>query len=225
MLLLCNPHNPVGRVFTESELQGLAEVCLSHDLVICSDEIHQDFVYPGHAHIPIASLAPEIAARTVTLLSPSKTYNIAGLHLAIAVVSNPELRTKLNAESAGILPRKPGVLDIVAALAAYQHGDEWLGQLLSYLQANRDLLLGYVGENNLPGVTMAGPEGTYLGWLDCRAAGIQGSPMEFFLREARVALGEGADFGAAGQGFVRLNFGCARSILLDALERMRDALA
>ncbi|MCL5107582.1 MAG: PatB family C-S lyase [Chloroflexi bacterium] len=224
VFLLCNPHNPSGRVFTRAELEQVAEVCLRHNLVLCSDEIHQDFIYEGHTHIPIASLAPEIAARTVTLLSPSKTYNIAGFHLAVAVVNNPELRAKLNAASAGILPRKPGVLDIVAALAAYQHGGEWLGQLLAYLKANRDLLVGYVGEDRLPGVTMGRPEGTYLGWLDCRAAGIQGSAMEFFLREARVALGEGADFGAAGEGFVRLNFGCPRSALLDALERMRQAL-
>jgi cysteine-S-conjugate beta-lyase len=225
LFLLCNPHNPSGRVFTRGELEGMAEVCLRHNLVICSDEIHQDFVYEGHTHIPIASLAPEVAARTVTLVSPSKTFNIAGFHLAVAVVSNPELRARLQAASAGILPRKPGVLDIVAAIAAYQHGDEWLGQLLAYLQANRDFLVGYVGQNNLPGVTMAKPEGTYLGWLDCRAAGIEGSPMQFFLREARVSLNDGADFGTAGEGFVRLNFGCPRSTLATALEKMRAALA
>lgn len=222
VFLLCNPHNPVGRVFTRAELEKLAEICLRHDLIICSDEIHQDFVYPGRSHYPMASLDPEVAEHTITLLSPSKSYNIAGFHFAIALASNPELRDRLKAAGAGALPSRPGILDFVAGLAAYRDSSGWLEQVLEYLQANRDFLVRSVGEK-LPGITMFEPEGTYLAWLDCRAAGIEGPPGEFFLRESRVALSEGADFGAEGEGFVRLNFGCSRAILEEALDRMRRA--
>ncbi len=224
VFLLCNPHNPVGRVFTKAELERVAEICLRHDLIICSDEIHQDFVYEGHTHYPIASLSPEIADRTVTLISPSKSYNIAGFHLAVSVVGNPDLRTRLHAMAAGILPNRPGSLDYVAAAAAYSDGGPWLEQVLTYLQANRDSVVDYVSEN-LPGVTVFAPEATYLAWLDCREVGTPGSPGEFFMREARVALNDGPAFGAPGEGFVRLNFGCPRSILREALGRMGEALS
>lgn len=223
VFLLCNPHNPVGRVFSRLELERMAEICLRHDLIICSDEIHQDFVYDGSLHIPIASLSPDVAARTVTLISPSKSYNIAGFHFAIAVAGNAGLKARLEAACNGLLSHQPGLLDYVAGFAAYQQGGEWLGQAVRYLQANRDYLVDFVDEK-LPGVTMVEPEGTYLGWLDCREAGIDGSPMEFFLREAKVGLSNGLDFGAEGEGFVRLNFGCPRSILEEALSRMRAAL-
>lgn len=221
--LLCNPHNPVGRVFTRPELERLAEICLRHNLIICSDEIHQDFVYEGHTHIPIASLSPEVARQTVTLISPSKTYNIAGFHFAIAIATNPELRDRLCATGAGLIPGRPGILDFIAGLAAYQHGNPWLSELMPYLRANRDFLLRYL-RDNLPGIRVFEPEGTYLAWLDCREAGIEGSPMEFFLREARVALQEGTLFGVEGEGFARLNFGCPRLTLEEALRRMKTAL-
>ncbi|MHB0869147.1 MAG: MalY/PatB family protein [Chloroflexota bacterium] len=223
VFLLCNPHNPVGRVFTKAELERLAEVCLRHDLVICSDEIHQDFVYPGHSHVPIATLGPEVAQRTVTLISPSKTYNIAGFHFAIALSDNPELMGRLRRTAAGMLASSPGLFDFVAGLAAYQHGQDWLEQALAHLRGNRDFLVGYVRES-LPGVELFEPEGSYLAWLDCRGAGIEGHPGEFFLREAGVALNEGNAFGRVGEGFVRLNFGCSRAILEEALGRMKAAL-
>ncbi len=224
VFLLCNPHNPVGRVYTHRELERLAEICLRHKLIICSDEIHQDFVYEGYTHIPIASLSPEVAARTVTLISPTKSYNIAGFHISIAIASNPEVRDQLRSTAAGIVPSRPGVLDFVAANAAYRHGGPWLEQLVCYLQDNRDFLARYLRER-IPKLRMFAPQGTYLGWIDCRGAGIEGSPSEFFLREARVALNDGAQFGEEGQGFVRLNFGCQRSVLEEALERMRASLS
>jgi cystathionine beta-lyase len=222
VFILCNPHNPVGRVFRQDELQRMAEICLRHDIVVCSDEIHADFVYRGNRHIPIASIDPEIAERTVTLMAPSKTYNIAGLHFAVAIVPDPELREKLQAGRKGLV-RSPGVLDYVAALAAYREGQTWLHEVLHYLEANRDFTFEYVCEH-LPGIHMARPEGTYLAWLDCREVGLPGKPHEFFLDRAKVALNDGGMYGQAGEGFVRLNFGCPRATLSAALQRMEAAM-
>jgi cystathionine beta-lyase len=222
LFLLCSPHNPVGRVFERGELERLAEVCLRHDVVICSDEIHCDLVFQGHPHIPIASLAPEIAAQTITLMAPSKTYNIAGLSCSVAVIQNPELRTRLK-ETVPHLVSHVNLLGYTAALAAYRDGQEWLDALLAYLKANRDYLIEYLAAH-MPGIRCHKPEGTYLAWLDCRDTGIPGNPHEFFLEHARVALNDGASFGTGGEGFVRLNFGCPRAILTEALDRMQAAL-
>lgn len=222
LFLLCNPHNPVGRVFDKDELENLAEVCLRHDIVICSDEIHCDLVFRGHPHIPIASLAPEIAAQTITFFAPSKTYNIAGLSCSVGVIQNPELREHFDEAVAGVVPHI-NVLGYTAALAAYRDGQAWLDALMDYLEANRDYVLDYIAAF-MPAIECNLPEGTYLAWLDCRDAGIPGNPHEFFLERARVALNDGADFGSGGEGFVRLNFGCPRATLTAALERMRAAL-
>ena len=222
MFLLCNPHNPIGRVYERDELLAMAEVCARHDLLICSDEIHCDLIFGGHRHIPIASLDPEIARRTITLMAPSKTYNIAGLHCSFAVVQDPELRQRYCQAGAG-LTHGANLLGYTAALAAYREGGEWLKQVLAYMEANRDYVHAYVTQH-LPGVEMVVPEGTYLAWLDCRGASLEVEPSAFFMQEARVALNAGANFGPGGEGFVRLNFGCPREILVEALERMRRAL-
>jgi cystathionine beta-lyase len=212
----------VGRVFEKAELERLAEICLRHDVVICSDEIHCDLVFQGHPHTPIASLAPEVGAHTITLFAPSKTYNLAGLYCSVGVVQNPDLRTKLQNVGKGLVP-SVNVLGYTAALSAYRDGQEWLDALLVYLEANCDYLLEYIA-NYLPGIKCQKPEGTYLAWLDCREAGIPGNPHEFFLEQARVAMNDGAVFGEGGEGFVRLNFGCPRATLTEALERMRAAM-
>jgi cystathionine beta-lyase len=222
VFLLCNPHNPVGRVFKRKELEQMAEICLRHGMAICSDEIHCDLIYSGSHHVPIASLAPEVADRTVTLMAPSKTYNIAGLKCSVAIVPNAELREKLEAAKGGLV-RGVSVMGYVAGLAAYRDGGPWLEEVLRYLETNRDFVFEYV-KAHLPGVAMGRPEGTYLAWLDCREAGIPDNPHEFFLQEARVALNDGTAFGRGGEGFVRLNFGCPRSTLTEALDRMRVAL-
>jgi cystathionine beta-lyase len=222
--LLCSPHNPVGRVWRRAELERLAEVCLARGLSIVADEIHGDLVFEGQRHVPIASLAPEIAERTVTLMAPSKTWNLAGLKLGLAVIPNAALRERFAAARADLV-YGVNVLGYTAALAAYRHGEPWLGALLRYLEANRDFVVDYA-RKHLPGVVMAPPEGTYLAWLDCRGAAIPGAdPFTFFLERARVALSDGATFGRGGAGFVRLNFGCPRSLLTEGLDRMRDALA
>jgi cysteine-S-conjugate beta-lyase len=222
LFILCNPHNPVGRVFRKEELERMAEICLRGEVLICSDEIHCDLVYDGSQHIPIASLAKEIGEQTITLMAPSKTFNIPGLASSFAVIQNSSLRQKFRRAQQGLVGWV-NVMGLVAAQAAYQDGDEWLAELIVYLQGNRDYLHRFV-EAELPGIKMASPQGTYLAWLDCRESAIRGSPFEFFLKNARVALMDGKVFGKGGEGFVRLNFGCPRSMLEESLIKMKDAL-
>jgi cystathionine beta-lyase len=224
LFLLCNPHNPVGRVFTRKELLRLAEICLRHDLIICADEVHGDLIYNGHRHVPIASLDPEIEARTITLLAPSKTFNLAGLKSSVAVVPNQALREKFIAARVDMV-QACNILGYTAMLAAYRDGQPWLDELLRYLESNRDFLVKYV-QSNFPKIEMGVPEGTYLAWLDCRKAGIpRNDPFTFFLESGRVAFNDGMTFGRGGEGFVRLNFGCPRALLVQGLERMAAALA
>ena len=193
-LLLSNPHNPIGKVFGREELQAVADICAAQDAWIISDEIHAELCFDGRVHIPTASLSPEIAKRTITLMSASKAYNIAGL--------------------------KP--LGMEATRVAYSEGAPWLAELKTYLQANRDWLVDAV-RNRLPGVTINVPQGTYLAWLDCSALDLD-NPQQFFLEQAKVGLSPGLDFGDQHQQFVRLNFGCPRSLLEEGINRMERAL-
>jgi cystathionine beta-lyase len=222
MFILCNPHNPVGRAFDRTELERMAEICVSAGTVICSDEIHSDLLFDGHRHLPIASLDAAVARQTITIVGPSKTFNLAGLQCAFVIIPDPALRRRYvrfrNSVVAWV--NAPG---LIGAEAAYRHGEPWLRELLAYLQGNRDFVCDFV-RCELPGVRVATPEATYLAWLDCRALGLD-QPYEFFLNEARVALSDGKDFGSGGTGFVRLNFACPRSVLEEALHRMRSALA
>ena len=222
LFLLCNPHNPVGRVFSEKELLSMADICLKHDVYICSDEIHADIVFHGYQHKPIATLSPEIAQKTITLMAPSKTYNIAGLGCSFAVVQNDELKRKLKAAKAGIVP-EVNLLGYTAALAAYQHGDDWLAELLVYLEGNYRTMSEYI-QRYLPEIKITPIEGTYLAWLDCREIEIDTSPYAFFLDKAGLAFNDGKIFGQGGEGFVRFNFGCPHSIMIQGLERMKQAL-
>jgi cysteine-S-conjugate beta-lyase len=222
IFVLCNPHNPVGRVFTREELEKIAEICLRRRLIICSDEIHCDLLYPPHRHIPIASLAPEIEDRTITLMAPSKTYNIAGLECGYAVIVNPELRNRWRDFCYGLIPGV-SIMGHIAAYAAFTEGQEWLDQVLAYMQGNRDYLSDFL-EKKMPSVRMSRVEATYLGWLDCSETGITANPAEFFMSFAHVALNDGAEFGKGGTNFVRLNFACPRQRLVEALDRMKRAL-
>jgi len=221
--LLCNPHNPLGRVFTKTELSSMAQICLKHGLVICSDEIHSDLIFEGYRHIPIASLDKEVEASTVTLLAPSKTYNIAGLECSALICTNPDLRGRIQAARRGLLGWV-NLMGMTAGLAAYKHGNEWLVQVLKLLQGNRDYLMQYMAEN-IPGIHMTRPEATYLAWLDCRDLNLPQPPAQFMLEKARVALNNGADFGEPGKGYVRLNFGCSHATLKEALDRIKRAVA
>ncbi len=222
VFILCNPHNPVGRVFRRDELERMAELCLSRNVFICSDEIHSDLIYRGQQHCPIAALDPEIARHTITFFAPSKTFNLPGLQASVLIIQNAELRQRFQAARQMMLPWV-NVMGLTAMQAAYRDGQEWLDQLLVYLEANRDFVFDFV-RTELPGFSMAKPEGTYLAWIDCRGANLE-NPYEFFLNTARVALSNGAIYGTGGQGFVRLNFGCPRSTLEEALKRMKKALS
>jgi cystathionine beta-lyase len=222
LFALCNPHNPVGRVYTRPELEKIAEICLRHRLIICSDEIHCDLVYAPHRHIPIATLAPEIEERTITLMAPSKTFNIAGLECGYAIIKSAWLRNSWKDFSSGLIPGV-NIMGHAAALAALTEGHDWLDQVLTYLQGNRDYLREFLREQ-MPSIRMSRVEATYLGWLDSRGAGIAKNASEFFLNHARVALNDGEEFGKGGTGFVRLNFACPRQRLVEALDRMKAAL-
>ena len=219
LLLLCSPHNPVGRAWSRAELLRFAAVAERHGLVLGSDDIHAGLILDEDTpHIPIATLAPEIAKRTITLLAPSKTYNIPGLGCSFAVISDPLLR-KAFVRAAGRIVPHVNIFGYTAAEAAYRHGEPWRRQLLAYLRGNRDLLLREI--NALPGLSMTPVEATYLAWIDVRETGIA-KPGDFF-EEHGVGLSDGADFGLPG--FVRLNFGCSRSLLVEAVQRLRTALA
>lgn len=221
LFLLCHPHNPTGRLFDTEELIRLAAICARHDLIVCSDEVHCDLVLDTRPHRPLASLSADIAERCITLMAPSKSFNIAGLGVSFAIVQNPALRRQLKTAAEGIVPCV-NVLAYQAALAAYRDCDDWLVALRRYLAGNRDYLLDYL-TSELPRLRATCPQATYLAWLDCREAGIPGNPSRFFLQRARVALNDGETFGPGGAGFVRLNFGCPRVTLAQGLERMKQA--
>jgi len=227
MFLLCHPHNPTGQAFTREELQGMAEICLRNDTVIVSDEIHSELILDGTKHIPIATISPEIADKTITLIAGSKTFNTAGLFCAFAIIPNAELREKFKVANEQITGHVSS-LGLIAAEAAYSGVcDDWLAELLPYLKSNRDFMVEYLIEN-FPDLHFTIPNATYLAWLDfseyVKSGKIPGSPFEFFLNEAKVAFTDGKPFGEGCENIVRLNFACPRSMLADGLERMRKAV-
>jgi cystathionine beta-lyase len=224
MLILCSPHNPVGRVWTREELEALGRIAIARDLLVISDEIHADLIYPGHQHHVLAALGPDLASRTITCIAPSKTFNIPGLSTAAVVASNPDLLKKFEdeAERAGF--ELGQVFGIVGFEAAYAHGEDWLDELLPYLRANVDLMERFLGEH-VPGIRLIRPEGTYLALLECRSLGLEPTALnDFFLKKARVYFSDGTTFGKELEGFVRINFGCPRALLLEALERIERAV-
>jgi cystathionine beta-lyase len=218
LFILCNPHNPVGRVYTRSELAKLAAICDKHDIVICSDEIHCGLILDiDKFHVPTATLDPEVAVRTITLMAPSKTFNLPGLGCAFAVISAKELRRQFKNHMAGIVPR-PNVLGYVAAMAAFTECTGWHAALLDYLRGNLETIVCAIRQ--MPLFSMAPVEATYLAWIDMRSSGLK-SPVSFF-EASGVGLQDGIEFD--GPGFARLNFGCSRSLLEKALERMTAAM-
>jgi len=224
MLILCSPHNPVGRVWTRDELEALGRIAVARDLLVISDEIHADLVYGGHKHQVLAALSPDLAKRTITCIAPSKTFNIPGLSTAAVVASNPDLLKKFEdeAERAGF--ELGQVFGIVGFEAAYTHGEDWLDELLPYLEANVDFMAEFLDER-VPGIRLIRPEGTYLALLDCRGLGLEPAALnDFFLKKGRVYFSDGMAFGPELAGFVRINFACPRAVLREALERIERAV-
>lgn len=223
VLLMCNPHNPVGRVWSREELLRLADIAKRHDLIVISDEIHADFIYSGHEHISIASLSEDMAGRTITAYAPSKTFNLAGLSQSYVVIPNPRLRAAYNAIH-GALALGDNIFGQTALTAAYNEAEEWLNDLITYLEGNRDFAVDYIREN-IPQISLYSPEGTYLLWLDCKALGLKNETLAaFFQEQARVRVNAGFHFGAQAESFVRLNIGCPRALLREGLSRIREAV-
>jgi cystathionine beta-lyase len=220
LLLFCHPHNPLGRVWSAAEITAVVEFCSRHDLVLCSDELHCDLILDHLPHVPAATVSDEAAALTITIMSPSKTFNIPGLQFAFAVIGDAELRRRYAQAGEGFMESDyPGWFAIAAAEAAYRGGAGWHAELLQYLRGNRDLLERFASEH-WPRVRTTHVEATYLAWLDVRDLGLP-DPAQACL-DAKVALSDGAAFGTPG--FLRLNFGCPRSTLTEALHRLKDVL-
>ena len=223
LFILCNPHNPVGRVWTEDELVRIGDICQKHHVIVVSDEIHGDFAFKGKHHV-FAGLKKEYGEFTVTCTAPSKTFNLAGLQLSNIFISNPELRRAFRRQLDIVGYEEPNIMGMVACEAAYRDGDEWYEAMLEYVAGNIAFTREYV-EKNIPGVTMAEHEGTYLVWLDFRQLGMTGEELEeMIVQRARLWLDGGAMFGESGTGFQRVNVACPRKILKEALERMKGAV-
>jgi cysteine-S-conjugate beta-lyase len=227
LFLLCNPHNPTGNAFTREQLSRLAEICLRHEVLICSDEIHSELLLGGTQHIPVATLSPEIAEKTITLVAPSKTFNTAGLFCGFAIIPNPEMRKRYQ-ETVQQMTLHVNSLGQIAALAAFSGAcDDWLEEVLVYLADNRDFVVSFV-QKNVPDMRLTVPEATYMNLLDCNplleSGQITSSPYDFFMENAKVALVDGSQFGPGGDGTVRLNFGCPRGVLEQALLRIKASL-
>ena len=223
LFILCSPHNPVGRVWTRAELEQIAAVCLRHNVIVVADEIHEEFVRPGFRHVPFASLSEEAAAITVTCTSPSKTFNLAGLQISNIFIRNAQLRRRFKEELSRTGYDEPNTLGLTGAKAAYEHGAEWLTQLLAYIEENYARTKSFLAAH-LPKVQIIEPEGTYLLWLDFRAYGLSDEALnEKIIREAHLWLDDGPIFGAGGSGFQRINIACPWATLETGLQNLAKA--
>lgn len=224
ILLLCSPHNPVGRVWRDNELRRLGEICLRNNVLVVSDEIHCDLVFGGHKHLPLASLSPEIAANTITLSAPTKTFNIAGLVASYAIISDPWLRQRFCSQLDSLHLSGANIFGALGLETAYTYGEEWLEQLLEYLVCNLDTLEEFFAQR-IPRIKVYRPQGTYLVWLDCRGLGLEPAELKkFMVKTAALGLNDGVPFGPGGEGFQRLNVACPRAILKKALEQLENAV-
>jgi len=221
MYILCSPHNPVSRVWTKQELLSIAKICIKHNVIIVSDEIHSDFIYDGYKHYPISSLSKQIEQNTITAIAPTKTFNLAGLQAAHLVIQNKKIREKIvksvNATGFHVLT-KPA---IEAVKAVYRDGESWFNSLLKYLQQNRDILVnGFAGTK----ISVQNMEGTYLAWLNCKQLNLSCGNIEKLFLKAGVWLHKGSTFGIGGEGFMRLNLACSQKILKTAIKRIKQVI-
>lgn len=223
LMILCNPHNPVGRVWTREELEALSEICLRHHVFVISDEIHGDFIWPGHVETPYASLSPEAALHSMTCTAPSKTFNLAGFQTSNLFIPDKAVRDTLKSALLDIGQENINRMGLIACEAAYRGGEEWLEQLIAYLHGNLELLRDFT-KNRVPQIHLIEPEGTYLAWLDCRDLKMTMEELnEFFSIEAKVWLDPGDHSGEEGSGFMRFNLGSPRSLISEALDRIEAA--
>ncbi|MGQ1889777.1 MalY/PatB family protein [Thermophagus sp. OGC60D27] len=223
MLIFCNPHNPVGRVWTSEELKTAGEICLKNNVLVISDEIHADLVFSGHTHIPMASVSPELAENTITCMAPSKTFNIAGLNTAYFIASNPELLRRMRRKLQIYHLFIGNMFGAEALKVAYQYGKPWLDEVLTYLEGNIDYVKGFLNKN-MPEVKVHRPEATFLMWLDFSEWGFTTAELrKFMVEKARLGLNDGPTFGIQGKGFQRLNIASPRSVIEEAMERLLNA--
>ena len=224
MIIISSPHNPGGSVWTREELLKLADICLKHKVLMFSDEIHCDLVYKPYKHIPLASLSEEISAQTITAVAPSKTFNLSGLSTASVIISDKTLREKFSQVLGHLHISGGNILGNVALEAAYTSGDDWVRQLMEYLGRNLDFMEMFLKEN-LPLIGMIRPEATFLVWLDCRNLKLSDEELkDFFLTKAKLGLNPGVQFSPGGEGFMRMNIGCTRTVLEQALVQLKDAV-
>jgi cystathionine beta-lyase len=222
-IILCNPHNPIGRVWRREELTQMGEIVIGHGATVISDEIHSELLYKGYRHTPFASISRRFAQNSIVCMAPSKTFNLPGLEASSIIIPNKKLRDNFSDAGAGMVPGL-NIFGMTAMEAAYRHGDDWLGQLLHYLQGNLEITLDWFKERN-PRIKVIRPQGTYLLWLDCRGLGLDDKELQKFMREkARVGFDDGFMFGEGGSGFQRMNIACPRSTLKEALERIEKAV-
>jgi len=222
-IILCNPHNPIGRLWNQDELTRLGEIVIRHGAIVISDEIHCEILYKGNRHTPFAAISEEFAQNSVVCMAPSKTFNLAGLHASSIIIPDKTLRESFTAQMSAIVPG-PNLFGLTAMEAAYRYGDEWLAQFLDYLNGNLKITLEYFAER-IPEIKVIKPQGTYLVWLDCRGLRLDNMALREFMREkARVGFDDGFLFGVAGSGFQRMNIACPRSILNEALHRIERAV-
>lgn len=224
MFILCNPHNPVGRVWTKEELQKLGDICIKHNVKVISDEIHSDIIFSGHKHTPFASISEEFAQNSITCMAPTKTFNIAGLQMSQVVLPNEEDYKRLDSAFARIDIRRNNAFSLVATEAAYNHGEEWLDEFIVYLEGNVDFAIKYI-EENIPSLKVKKPEGTYLLWVDFSGTGLSDEEVaKALVEEGKVALNNGTSFGIGGKGYQRINLACPRVMVEDGLARIKKAI-
>lgn len=224
LLLFCNPHNPVGRVWHKDELNRLQDLVVENDSYIISDEIHCDLAYKDHKHTMIASLSKDIEQRSITLIAPSKTFNLAGLFTSVAIIPNEEIRGKVIKLMNDSSLNHINIFGLLALEAAYTHGRNWLDALLDYIESNADYVVDYI-EQNIKDVEVKKPEGTFLMWLDCRKLGLNHDALHnLMIQEGKILLNDGFTFGTEGDGFLRLNIGCPRETLVEGLKRIEKAI-
>ena len=225
MIIISNPHNPVGRVWTPEELNNLADICLKNNILIISDEIHCDLVLPGFTHTPIASLSEKIADNTITLIAPSKTFNLAGLSTSSVIIPNPVLRKSFNRIVENLHVGNGNIFGTAASIAAYTHGHKWLDALLDYIDHNIEFVKDYC-RKMIPEIIPVQPEATYMIWLDCRKFDMTGKELQdFFVKKAGVGMNEGSTFGLGGEGFMRMNLGTTHQTVMKAMEQIEKAVA